>query len=91
MKVMNGACLLYQPTKHTTHTNVITFELKSLDDKATHEASTLTVTTWAMRGNVQAENEVEGQEEYCLDEGLNLSYSDRVAKITTRVTRELEN
>lgn len=42
------------------HTNVITYELRSLNGEVTHEAPALAVTTRAMRGNVQAEKDVEG-------------------------------
>ena len=71
-------------------TNVITYELMSLDDEITHEAPALAVTTRAMRGNVQAEKDVKGQDEYSLDEGHNLLDLDRVARVARRATRELE-
>jgi hypothetical protein len=43
------------------HTNAITYELRSLDDGVTYEAPALAVTTRAMKGNIQAEKDVEGQ------------------------------
>jgi hypothetical protein len=36
------------------HTNAITYELRNLDDGATHEAPTLAVIPRAIRGNIQA-------------------------------------
>lgn len=55
------------------HANAINYELRSVDDGATHEAPALAVTTRAMRGNIQVEKDVEGQEEYSSDEGPHLS------------------
>ena len=43
--------------------NVITYELRRLDDGTTCEAPALAVTTRAMRNNLQVEKDVEGQEE----------------------------
>ena len=43
------------------HTNAITYDLRSLNDGVIHEAPALAVTTRAMRGNIQAEKDVEGQ------------------------------
>ena len=40
--------------------NVITYELRRLDDGPTCEAPALAVTTRAMRGNLQAEKDMEG-------------------------------
>jgi hypothetical protein len=53
------------------HTNVITYELRSLDDGVTYEAPVLAVTTRAIRDTIQAEKDVEGQDEYSSDEGPN--------------------
>ena len=72
------------------HTNVITYELKSLGDKVTHEAPALAVTTRARRRKAPLEVGVEGQEEYSSDEAPNLSELDRVARVARSATRELE-
>ena len=72
------------------HTNTITYELKSLDDEVTYKAPALVVTTRAMRGNVQAEKDIEGQEEYSSDEGPNLSDLDRITRVARKATRELK-
>ena len=50
----------------------------------------MVVTTRAMRGNIKADKDVKGQEEYSSDEGPNLSYLDRVAKVARRANKELE-
>ena len=55
-----------------SHANAVTYELRSLEYGATHEAPTLAVTTRAMRGNIQAEKDVEGHEEFSSDEGSHL-------------------
>ena len=72
------------------HTNVITYELKSLGDEVTDEASALAVITRARRGKTPLEVGIEGQEEYSSDEVPNLSELDRVARVARRATRELE-
>ena len=72
------------------HTNVITYELRSLDDEVLHEAPALAVTTRAMRGKTPLEVGVEGQEEGSSEEGPNLSELDRVARVARRATRESE-
>ena len=41
--------------------NMITYELRRLDDGTTCETPALAITTRAMRGNLQAEKDVEGQ------------------------------
>lgn len=46
-----------------SNANVITYELRGLDEGAKQEAPALAVTTRAMRGNLQAEKQMEGQEE----------------------------
>ena len=70
--------------------NVITYELKSLDDGTTREAPALAVTTRAKRGNFQVEKDVKGQEEYSSDEAPHLSDLDRVARTARRATKALE-
>lgn len=70
--------------------NAITYELRSLDDGATHEAPALAITTRAMRGNIQAEKDVEGQEEYFSDEAPRLTDLERVIRTTRRTTKVLE-
>ena len=61
------------------HTNTIIFELKSLGNEVIHEAPALAVTTRAMRRKTPLEVGEEGQEEYCLDEGLNHCELYRIA------------
>jgi hypothetical protein len=65
-------------------TNAITYKLRSIDDGVIHEALTLAVTTRAMRGNIQADKDLERQEEYPSDEGPNLSDLDKVARKTAK-------
>ena len=60
--------------------NVITHEFRGLDERASQEAHALAVTTGAMRGNLQAEGELEGQEEYTSEEAPHLSELERVAR-----------
>ena len=72
------------------HTNVITYELRSLDGEVIHEAPALVVITRAMRKNAPLEVEVESQEEYSSDEGFNIPELDKVARVARRVTKELE-
>lgn len=60
--------------------NAVIYELRSLNDEATHEAPSLAFTTRAMRGNIQSEKDVEGHEEYFSDEGPHLSDLERVAR-----------
>ena len=64
--------------------------MRSLDDGVTHEAPALIVTTRAMRGNIKADKDVKGQEEYSSDEDPNLSYFDRVAKVARRANKKLK-
>lgn len=45
---------------------MLTYELRSLDDGATHEAPTLAVTTRTMRGNIQAKKDVEKEKKILL-------------------------
>ena len=73
-----------------TTANVITYELRSLDGGTTHEASALAVTTGAMRGNIQPDNEMEEQEERSSDEAPQLSDLKKVARTARRVTKALE-
>ena len=54
--------------------NVITYELRSLDEETTHEAPALAVTTRAMRGNVQPDDEVEEQEEHSYQKTTSYSH-----------------
>ena len=77
-------------SKWPPHTNVITYELKSLADEVTKKTPALAVTTRARKGKATMELEIEGQEEYSLDKAPNLSELDRVAKVARRTTRELE-
>ena len=70
--------------------NVITYELRRLDDGTTCEAPALAVTTRAMRGKIQAEKDVEGQEEYSLDDAPHLLDLERVARTARRATKALE-
>ena len=72
------------------HTNVMTYELKSLGDEVTHEASTLAVTTRVRRRRTSLEVRVEDQEDYSSDEAPNLSELDRVARVARKATRELK-
>ena len=73
-----------------SHTNAITYELRSLDDEVVHEAPALAVTTRTMREKSPLEVGVGDQEEYSSDEGLNLFKLDRVARVARRATRKLE-
>lgn len=54
-----------------------------------HEAPALAVTTRAMRGNIQAEKDVQGQEKYS-SEGPHLSKLERVARTAKGATKALE-
>ena len=46
-----------------SHTNAITYKLKSLGDEVNQEALALAVTTRARKGKAPMELEIEGQEE----------------------------
>ena len=70
--------------------NVITYELRSLDERTTREAPALAVTTRAMRGDLQAKKEMEVQEEYSSDEAPNLSDLEIVVRTTRRTAKVLE-
>ena len=50
----------------------------------------MAVTTRAMRGDAPLEVGIEGQEEYYLDEGLNIPELDKVARVSRKVTKEIE-
>lgn len=70
--------------------NVITYELRGLDEEARQQAPTLATTTRAMQGNLQAEKEMDGQGEYSSYEAPNLSDLERVTKTTRRTAKALE-
>ena len=72
------------------NTNVITYELRRLDDGTTCEAPALAVTTRASGGNLQEDKDVEEQEEYSSDEAPHLSDLDSVARTARRATKALE-
>ena len=55
--------------------------------KTKQEAAALAVTTRAMRVNLQAEREMEGQKEYSSDEAYHLSELERVARTARRTTK----
>ena len=69
--------------------NVITYELRRLNDETTCEAPALVVTTRAMRQNLQAEKDVEKQEEYSSNEAPHLSDLEKVARTARRATMAL--
>ena len=70
--------------------NLITYELRGFDEEFKPQAPTLAVTTRAMRGNLQAEREVEGQEEFSLNEAPNLSDLERIARTARRTAKALK-
>ena len=72
------------------HTNAITYELRSLKGEVIHEAPALAVTTRARKGKALMGLEVEGQEEYSSDEGLNILELDKVARVARNVTKEIK-
>ena len=59
---------------------MITHELRGLDEGAKQKAPVLAITTRAMRGNLQADKEMKGQEEYSSDEAPHLPNLKRVAR-----------
>ena len=70
--------------------NVITYELRDVEGRASQEAPALAVTNKAMRGNLQAEGKMEGQEEFSLDEAPHHSELEKVARIAKKTTKALE-
>ena len=70
--------------------NMITYELRGFDEESKPQAPALAVTTRVMRGNLQAESEMEGQKECSSDEAPHLSDLERIARTARRTAKALE-
>jgi hypothetical protein len=88
--ILPQVALKEEQSQWPPHTNVMTYELRSVNDGVTHEAPVLAITTRTMRGNIQVEKDVELHEEYPSDEDHHLSDLERVAKTTRKATKDLE-
>ena len=70
--------------------NVITYELRGFDEEWRPQAPAFAVTTRAMRSNLQAEREMEGQEECSSDEASHFLDLEGIARTAWRTTEALE-